>query len=218
MNETHYTVTPYIILSHYVPWSDPSPVDDPTLRRSVRSPIMTGGRSILTNVHYIQMMAAVYLGVAVLVAIAAFRRRPMSDGVRVVAAAIVGVSCVAQIKGIDTLTYPFVRWAMYSEPAARESYVDVLISTSGHSKRRYPYQLVVFGSPWSFEARIESLIRECRCKAADHRVDSVLEALARIYESRMDQPVIEVVVEEVVPPPVESRRLLYLWSREARSR
>jgi hypothetical protein len=165
----------------------------------------------VTGVLAFLFYAALTTGI-VLVTGALHRVRTAIIGSTVV---VVGVAVpFGHVLNDSRLTYPFVRWNMYSTARFSPSYVAHVATDRSGFTFHYPYRYVAVSSPRAFMARLEQLIQACRCGSGDRLVDETFQALAALETRRTGRLITEIAIYRVSgrdPSADERRTLLYAW-------
>ena len=125
---------------------------------------------------------------------------------------LAALTCVGQVAGDSLLIYPFVKWGMYSEPVPPQSFRRYLVETEGMPEHDYPFGEVFGGSPWPIQTRLDQMIDDCRCKAHDQFLDSLIDSLGVLYRRRTGRTLLRFRVDELPLHGNLPVRVRYLYS------
>ena len=146
--------------------------------------------------HLLLSHAILYGAIAALILLGTQPSALRTLRIRLLAAVLAGLFVLGQAMHAPALTYPFIPWTMYAGPSSPTASRMVVLDNHG-TRSDYPFRLIAFSSPRAFLSRVEALVADCRCSSRDLVTDSVLKALARLYESETHAVVTSIVLEKI---------------------
>ena len=120
---------------------------------------------------------------------------------KVTVAAFAGLLAIGQLMHDSTVTYPFIRWDMYSTLPKLPHTVHVVRTASGQ-ELRYPFDLVVSTEPRALVWRLQSLVNRCACDRGDKEIDILIGKLALLFSKREGDELVHCFIEGVGLLPI----------------
>jgi hypothetical protein len=109
------------------------------------------------------------------------------------------------------LTYPFVRWDMYSRPRLMPTLSKHIMVFADGTESHYPYKIASFSSPRTVQARLDQMVTLCRCQEGNAVVDWAIEQLvAHVGRHSKARPV-RFEIRQVWVKRGTGERLRYRW-------